>query len=84
MTKEYLRYIGNIKRIFNKERWCDEMRNLLLTEKFEKEGLTSVIKCVIISIVNNGKFYIDEVYPFVVESSCLQGKWIHWCTNLDL
>ena len=47
------------------------MRKLLLTENFEKEGLTSVIKCVIISIVNNGKLYIDEVYPFVVESSCL-------------
>ena len=32
----------------------------------------------------NGKLYIDEVYPFVVESSCLQDKWIHWCTNLGL
>lgn len=60
------------------------MRKLLLTENFEKEGLTSVIKCVIISIVNNGKLYIDEVYPFVVESSCLRDKWIHWCTNLGL
>ena len=57
---------------------------MLLTENFEKEGLTSVIKCVIISIVNNGKLYIDEVYPFVVESICLQDKWIHWCTILGL
>lgn len=57
---------------------------MLLTENFEKEGSTSVIKCVIISIVNNGELYVDEVYPFVVESSCLQDKWIHWCTNLGL
>lgn len=60
------------------------MRKLLLTGNFEKEGLTSVIKCVIISIVDNGKLYIDEVCRFVVESSCLQDKWIHWCTNLGL
>ena len=32
----------------------------------------------------NGELYIDEVYPFVVESSCLQDKWIYWCTNLGL